>query len=219
MTMYRDRSYSTARVTNTSTGIICPCVSGGDYAIVNLLWTVPDKYRGKKVTFHWYIHHNGNNTEYDKEITGIADVTFPIPSAPAEVKPILMDPIISYDASHANQIMVPYMMAASNVEKIRAIYVDGQRIAFPIELDKNNRLSFSRVIQCGRKDADKLYELLDDWFTKTFSDKLDGKTDPEGIRTDALIDNDWMASIQLSVTFDFKERCIECHNQKNQMRK
>ncbi len=56
-------------------------------------------------------------------------------------------------------------------------------------------------------------------FTKTFSDKLDGKTDPEGIRTDALIDNDWMASIQLSVTFDFKERCIECHNQKNQMRK
>ena len=40
-----------------------------------------------------------------------------------------------------------------------------------IELDKNNRLSFSRVIQCGRKDADKLYELLDDWFTKTFSDK------------------------------------------------
>ena len=53
---------------------------------------------------------------------------------------------------------------------------------------------------------------------QTYS-KLDGKTDPEGIRTDALIDNDWMASIQLSVTFDFKERCIECHNQKNQMRK
>ena len=142
MTMYRDRGYSTARVTNTSTGIICPCVSGGDYAIVNLLWTVPDKYRGKKVTFHWYIHHNGNNTEYDKEITGIADVTFPIPSAPAEVKPILMDPIISYDASHANQIMVPYMMAASNVEKIRAIYVDGQGIAFPIELDKNKTSGF-----------------------------------------------------------------------------
>lgn len=55
-------------------------------------------------------------------------------------------------------------------------------------------------------------------FTKTFSDNLDGKVDPEGIKTSALIDNDWMASIQLSVTFDFKERCIECHNQKNQMR-
>ena len=56
-------------------------------------------------------------------------------------------------------------------------------------------------------------------FTKTFSDKLDGRVDPEGIATSSLIDNDWMASIQLSVTFDFKERCIECHNQKNQMRK
>ncbi len=55
-------------------------------------------------------------------------------------------------------------------------------------------------------------------FTKTFSDKLDGRVDPEGIKTNALIDNDWLASIHLSVTFDFKERCIECHNQKNQMR-
>lgn len=49
--------------------------------------------------------------------------------------------------------------------------------------------------------------------TKTFSDKLDGKADPEGIHTSGLIGNDWVAQIQLSVTFDFKERCIECHNQ------
>jgi len=51
-------------------------------------------------------------------------------------------------------------------------------------------------------------------FTKSFSDKLDGLTDPEGIHTSALIDNDWMASIILSVTFDFKERCVECHRAK-----
>lgn len=55
-------------------------------------------------------------------------------------------------------------------------------------------------------------------FTKTFSDKLDGLSDPEGIKTQGLVGNDWMASITLSVTFDFKERCIECHNQKNQAR-
>lgn len=51
--------------------------------------------------------------------------------------------------------------------------------------------------------------------TKSFSDKLDGISDPEGIKTSSLIDNDWMASIVMSVTFDFKERCIECHNQKS----
>lgn len=49
--------------------------------------------------------------------------------------------------------------------------------------------------------------------TKTFSDGLDGIADPEGIYTSRLIGNDWAAQIQLSVTFDFKERCIECHNQ------
>lgn len=55
-------------------------------------------------------------------------------------------------------------------------------------------------------------------FTKTFSDKLDGSADPEGIQTSGLVGNDWMASLTLSLTFDFKERCIECHNQKNQAR-
>lgn len=55
-------------------------------------------------------------------------------------------------------------------------------------------------------------------FTKTFSDKLDGRADPEGIPTSGLVGNDWMASLAFSITFDFKERCIECHNQKNQAR-
>lgn len=55
-------------------------------------------------------------------------------------------------------------------------------------------------------------------FTRTFSDHLDGLVDPEGIATSSLVGNDWMASLTLSVTFDFKERCIECHNQKNQAR-
>lgn len=55
-------------------------------------------------------------------------------------------------------------------------------------------------------------------FTKTFSDRLDGRADPEGIVTSGLAGNDWLASITLSVTFDFKERCIECHNQRNQAR-
>lgn len=49
--------------------------------------------------------------------------------------------------------------------------------------------------------------------TKAFSDKLDGRVDPEGIHTSGWVANDWVAQIQMSVTFDFKERCIECHNQ------
>lgn len=55
-------------------------------------------------------------------------------------------------------------------------------------------------------------------FTKTFSDNLDGIADPEGIKTSSVIGDDWQATLRLSVTFDFKERCIECHNQKNMAR-
>lgn len=50
-------------------------------------------------------------------------------------------------------------------------------------------------------------------FTKTFSDKLDGCADPEGIKTSALMGNDWLAAIRIGITFDFKERCVECKNQ------
>lgn len=50
-------------------------------------------------------------------------------------------------------------------------------------------------------------------FTKTFGDKLDGIADPEGIRTHALMGNDWLAAIRVGLTFDFKERCAECRNQ------
>lgn len=50
-------------------------------------------------------------------------------------------------------------------------------------------------------------------FTKTFGDKLDGCADPEGIKTSALMGNDWLASIRIGFTFEFKERCVECKNQ------
>ena len=50
-------------------------------------------------------------------------------------------------------------------------------------------------------------------FTKTFGDKLDGLADPEGIKTSALMGNDWLASIRIGFTFDFLERCVECRNQ------
>lgn len=52
-------------------------------------------------------------------------------------------------------------------------------------------------------------------FTKTFSDKVDGIDNDGKIDTPALVGNDWTAGIRVGITYDFKERCIECHNQKN----
>ncbi len=50
-------------------------------------------------------------------------------------------------------------------------------------------------------------------WTKAFSDDLDGIDDPYGIDSGALKNTDWTGQILLSVTFDFKERCLECKNQ------
>ncbi len=152
MTMIRERGYSASRVTNSYTSITCPCVSGEDYAILDLLWTVPDEYRGKKVTFHWHIHHNGNNTEYDKYIENISDVTMNITSAPALVKPILMDPIISYDAAHANQIMIPYMMAASDLQSIYAVdATEDSHEVFTLDKDKASGFVYMPAEACVSK--------------------------------------------------------------------
>lgn len=48
-------------------------------------------------------------------------------------------------------------------------------------------------------------------FTKTFSDRPDGIVNPEGIKTSSAVGNDWIAALQFTLTFDFGERCVECH--------
>lgn len=52
-------------------------------------------------------------------------------------------------------------------------------------------------------------------FEKTFSDDLDGISDPYNTGTTVPMNTDWVGTLKLSLTFDFKERCIECHNQNN----
>lgn len=49
-------------------------------------------------------------------------------------------------------------------------------------------------------------------FTRTFGDSADGIKDPYGVGTSVLANSDWIGSLVLNLTFDFKERCVECHN-------
>ena len=121
MTLYRERNYSSVNVTTNTTTILVPCVDNQNYAIINLLWDIPNKYRGKKVTITWGIHHNGNKGEANKWIA-IEESSLNIPSAPDLQLPMVMDPIISYDASRPNQIMVPYMIASNNLLDMKASY-------------------------------------------------------------------------------------------------
>ncbi|MBQ0056325.1 MAG: outer membrane beta-barrel protein [Bacteroidales bacterium] len=50
-------------------------------------------------------------------------------------------------------------------------------------------------------------------FTKVMNDATDRIDDPYGMGTTMPMNTDWIGSLTLSLTFDFKERCVECHNQ------
>ena len=123
MVLYRDRGYSNVSIGTSKGNELCPCVDNQDYAIVNLLWDIPYKYRGKKVTISWSIHHNGNMTEYNKYIS-IDPTTISIPAAPQLQHPMIMDPIISYETGHPNQILVPYMIATNKLQSMTAHYTE-----------------------------------------------------------------------------------------------
>lgn len=46
---------------------------------------------------------------------------------------------------------------------------DGLKSRF--ELDKNDQLTYSKVIDCPNMDKDKIYDCVNAWFTKAFADK------------------------------------------------
>ena len=117
LTLYRNRGYSPSQISSSGGWVLCPCVEDQDYVIADLQWEIPNEYRGKKVTISWYIRHYGNGTEYDKKIV-IDPVEMNIPAAPELIKPVLLDPMVSFQPSRPNQIMIPYMIGAGNLTHV-----------------------------------------------------------------------------------------------------
>ena len=50
-------------------------------------------------------------------------------------------------------------------------------------------------------------------FCRTFGDKADGITDPYALGSNTWANSDWIGSLVLSMTFDFKERCMSCNKE------
>ena len=120
MVHYRDRGWSAYTITNSETQWNVPCVENQTYTCMNVLWTIPAKYRGKMVTIKWDVKTDGY--WLDVVYPSISDSRFSIPAAPAQQEPKLMTPVISYSKSNPNQIMVPYMIAATEDLSVTAIY-------------------------------------------------------------------------------------------------
>ena len=121
-TMTLERSgMSSVQVSGTAQWVEIPDVSGQEYAIVYLRWIVPSTYRGKNVTISWDIEKDGNTGEDHKKID-ISTFSIFIPAEPEPIRPQLMEPMLSYNEAHRNEIMVPYIMASNHIKSLTATY-------------------------------------------------------------------------------------------------
>ena len=146
MKLSRDQNYNTVDVYNSVSKYEVPFVSGTDYSILHLMWSIPDKYRGKMVTISWSIHKCGNGPdgpagEADKDIS-INSSTISIPAQPAPVIPQLQQAMLGYDATHAGKVMVLYTMPASTITSLTAHYqeVNGNEVSDRV-LELENTMS------------------------------------------------------------------------------
>ena len=81
--------------------------------------------------------------------------------------------------------------------------------------DKQSTTMFSIPVGLGIrwKMAPRWDLQLTGLWSKIFGDAVDGIADPYQTGTTAPANTDWVGSVMMSVTFCFKERCLECHNQ------
>ena len=143
MILKRDRDYSSINVTTSEKEATIPIISGTDYAIIHLVWTIPASYRGKTVTISWNIHKTGNGDNITGEKSrdiGISSSEWQIPNAPELVTPEVMDPVLSYDASHIGTMMLFYNIATNNVKRITGFWKEVNGAMYndhSIDLNKN----------------------------------------------------------------------------------
>ncbi len=95
-----------------------------NYFRVKAEWTIPNEYRGKKLKFSFYVHRTGNTGRYAEEVKGIPSQEFTINDLPAEVNPEVMIPMLAYEMANAGKIMVPWMIATNDVQKVTYNYTD-----------------------------------------------------------------------------------------------
>ena len=121
-TMTLERSgMSSYQVTSRVEWVGIPFVKDQEYAIAYLRWIIPSEFRGKNVRISWDIDKDGNTSEDHKKID-ISPVDIFIPAEPEPIKPQLVDPLLSYNEMHRNEIMLPYIMAAQEIQSLTATY-------------------------------------------------------------------------------------------------
>jgi len=128
MVLKRAQNYSDVNVYLSTSPCVLPCDPGQSYSLGNVVWSVPRAFRGKRVTISWsvteYLQKGDTNQSQSHSTVNIESSEIEIPAAPAEMDPMLMQPILAFQAAHAGQIMIPWMIGADSVVKAQLVYID-----------------------------------------------------------------------------------------------
>ncbi|MBP5375524.1 MAG: hypothetical protein J6Y38_04235 [Bacteroidaceae bacterium] len=121
MVLSRDNGYSSIAVSSSEKNCELSQKSGSNLYYIYINWIVPDKYRGKKCQFSWYVHKHGNKSASEREIK-LTPTNVSFTDTPAPMVPMTMDPILGYDATHAGQTMMIYTMSSNDIISMTAHY-------------------------------------------------------------------------------------------------
>ena len=122
-------------------------VNNDGLMIIDLDWHLPRELRGKNLIISWKVHKSGNNSIKNRWVD-IPDQTIQVNDAPAEVDPMILEPLLSYETSHTGQISVPWMIAATNLQHAQAEYFDrtvNQQVTQVLDTDSNTVMGYVYV--------------------------------------------------------------------------
>lgn len=94
------------------------------------------------------------------------------------MKKLLVGLFVLSTASVSAQILTGDSFAKYNIDKYdgksdhKHQYVEAANsLKSKFELDKNNQMTYTTIIDCPNMDKDKIYDNISGWFTKAFADK------------------------------------------------
>lgn len=115
--------------------------------IIDLDWHIPRELRGRNLIISWKVHKSGNHDIKNRWVE-IPEQTVQVNAAPAETTPMIMEPMLSYESTHVGQTSVPWMIAATNIQKAQAEYFDrttNHQQTQTLETDSNTVMGYVYV--------------------------------------------------------------------------
>ena len=152
---------------------------------VTAVWYVPYDVLGKKLTFKWDVHRDGNSRDA-VTLTLPAPEAITMPSAGQTLQPITSDAMLS--TKFKGQIEVPWFLASTDITKIRYEYTDAYNNLVKVDMPTNEN---SGVIRLNATEPHNNFRIVANY-------RMKGEKNPDG--TDSYYDIENVQSAMQDLT-------------------